>query len=294
VEGAARPEVVRKQTQTFVQEYAAPTAKVGQIARWHDPVCVQVVGLVPDQAAKVQARIGEVAGDVGLKLMKPGCTSNIQVVFTPAPQAVLDKVAQHAEGTLGFHYPSELKAVKTVTHPIQAWYKTATRGGGGDNAGLAFAQYKDKFGNAVFATSFPGQTLDDETVDNPANGTPTGCGDSHFSACLTSLFRNVLIVADSRAVDGKDLGAVSDYLAMLALSQPKSLDGCNALPSVIDLMAKAACPGRDAPDGFTPADATYLTALYASDAEARLSGEQGDIAGRMAGILITAKSANAK
>jgi hypothetical protein len=134
-------------------------------------------------------------------------------------------------------------------------------------------------------------TLERETLDNPDSPSPTGCGDSHFSSCLKSMFRNVFMVADSKAMEGKDLGLVADYLVMLALSQPRSLDGCNALTSVIDRFAKSPCPGRDPPDGLTPADAAYLTALYASDPEGKKSAEQGDIAGRMAKILIPASVA---
>jgi len=53
---------------------------------------------------------------------------------------------------------------------------------------------------------------------------------------------------------------IADYVAMLALSQPGSSGHCQFLPSITDLFA---CPGRAAPGGLTPADAAYLTALYA-------------------------------
>jgi hypothetical protein len=85
---------------------------------------------------------------------------------------------------------------------------------------------------------------------------------------------------------------VADYVAMLAVSQPRSLDGCNALPSVIDLLAKSACSDRDPPVGMTAADSAYLAGLYASDPEARTTSAEGDIAGRMAAILIKAQTAS--
>jgi len=95
----------------------------------------------------------------------------------------------------------------------------------------------------------------------------------------------VFMVADAKALQGKDLAFLSDYLAMLALSQPKSLDGCNALGSVIDALASSDCGGRAAPDGFTPADAAYLTALYSADPEGKRVAQQGEISTRMARIL---------
>jgi hypothetical protein len=82
---------------------------------------------------------------------------------------------------------------------------------------------------------------------------------------------------------------VTDYLSLLALAQPRSLDGCTALPSVIDLLGSA-CRDRGAPDGLMPADAAYLTSLYAANLEANRAGEEGDIASRMASILTKANS----
>ena len=124
-------------------------------------------------------------------------------------------------------------------------------------------------------------------TDDPDTWPPTGCADSHFSSCLKSVFDNVLVVIDNGRVRDKSLGLVSDYVTMLALSQPRSLDSCNVLPSVTELFA--ACPGRNAPDGLTPADAAYLTSLYAADLEANRAGEKSEIAGRMGRIFGTAK-----
>jgi hypothetical protein len=288
VQAAAPPAVVKKQTQSFVQGYAAPTAKIDQIARWHGSVCVQISGVAADQAGKIAGRINEVAKEVGLHVLDPGCKANIVIVFTPQPQHLLDEVAAHREQALGFHYPDQLKQLKTVTHPIQAWYVTATAGGGGDSAVLT-----DTYITGIAPTGLWGAQPHEEVIDDPDNRPPTACGDSpHFNVCLESRIKNVFMVVDSSVVQGKDTGLLADYMTMLALSQSKSLDGCNALPSIIDLFGKTACPGRDAPDGLTPADATYLTALYASDPQSRITSEESDIAGRMASLLIKANAAH--
>jgi len=277
---------------------------VDQIPRWQAAVCVEVRGLVADQAAKVAARIQDVAKGVGLKTQKPGCTSNIQILFTGQPQAIADRIG---EAYLGYHYRAESKKLRAVTRPIQGWYATLTSGSG-SAYGLAFAgsggssntsstpQSTMSGGSAdpsAWESNFGqigGMNLSASVVDSPEHDAPTGCADSRFSSCMKSMFLNVLIIADSHAIGDKDLGVLTDYVAMLALSQPKSLDGCNALPSVIDLLAKTACPNRAPPDGLTPADAAYLTALYASDPEAKTNSAEGDIAGHMAKILIKANA----
>ena len=281
VTAAAKPKTIEKQTFTFVQSYAAAqNPEIGQIGRWSDPVCVEVVGLPrADQAAAIKARIESVAQAVGLPAARAGCTANVEIVFTDQPQRIMDIVAQRHEFLLGYYHRHDHNRLKQFTRPIQAWYVTATKSSGAKAAVLALnglAQY------AQFRS---------EVIDDPSNAPPVGCADSRLTtSCLQSEFNNVFIAADSKAIDGKDSGMVADYLVMLALSQPRSLDGCNALPSVIDAFAKSPCPGRETPDGLTPADAAYLTALYATDLEAKKKVEQSDIADRMARILINANA----
>jgi hypothetical protein len=286
VEAAPKPKVIQQQSHAFVERYAAtPNAEVDQIGRWRDPVCVQVEGLVTDQARLVKARVEEVARAVGLSAARSLCNANVEIVFTDKPQALMDRVAERREQLLGYFHRHDHDKLKIVTRPIQAWYVTATLGGGGDNAGAMFAFGGGAEGGAPIV---PIQT-EREVVDDPDNRPPTSCGINHnFTSCLQSAFKNVFVVVDTNKVKGQDLGLLTDYLVMVTLSQPKTLDGCNALQSVIDLLAPSACPGRDTPDGLTAADAAYLTALYSADLEAKKAGEQGDIAGRMAKILTKA------
>jgi len=286
VQAAPGPVTVRKETREFVQTFAASTPAIDQIARWHDPVCIGVVGLVPEQAARVAARIQEVAEGVGMRALKPGCRANIEVVFTDQPQAFMDKVAANREEVLGYFHRHQLAALKTVTRPIQAWYVTATVSNSGPNGDLASATVSSNAA-AISGAAFNFQPLT-EVVDDPTNRGPTSCGDSpHFTHCLVSNLKNVLIVIDTSRLKDKTLGPVSDYLSLLALAQPRSLDGCTALPSVIDLLGPA-CRDRGAPDGLTPADAAYLTSLYAANLEYNRQGEENDIASRMASILTNA------
>ena len=285
-----------------MQAYTTRSGVVDQIPRWQGAVCVEVRGLVPDQAAKVAARIQDVAKGVGLKTQQPGCQSNIQILFTGQPQAIADRIG---EAYLGYHYRTESKKMRAVTRPIQGWYATVTSGSG-SAYGLAFAgssgasntastPHSNMMGGgdpSAWESNFGqiGMNLSASIVDSPEHDSPTGCADSRFSSCMKSMFLNVLVIADSHAIGDKDLGVLTDYLAMLALSQPKSLDGCNALPSVIDVLAKSPCPGRAAPNGLTPADSSYLTALYTSDPEAKTTSAEADIAGHMAKILIKANA----
>ena len=279
----ASPGAIATAARAYVENHStAPNPELGQISRWHGPVCAQVEGLAQAaQANQVKARIESVAQAVGLPAARPGCQANVEVVFSDNPQRTLDDLASRREDLLGYYHKRDRDRLKTVSRPIQSWYKTATLSNHAD-AGVQFPGFDNDSG-AGSADKPAGAVR----TDDPEVGLPNGCGDSpRFTACLSSQFSNVFIVVDSKALQGKTLGQVSEYVTMLALSQPKTLDGCAPLPSIFDLGAK--CAGRSAPDGLTPADAAYLTALYASDAQAKGDSQKSDIASRMAGMLIKA------
>ena len=282
---ASTPAVLRTQTYRYVETFAATTEKLDQLARWTAPVCVTVQGLPADAAAQVKARVEEVAKALGLRTLERGCNPNIELMFADRPQPFLDRVAATREDLLGYWHRRDRDTLKTMTRPIQAWYVTSTVGSGQD-AGSAFA-YVDAGATGVQAPSGIGRQAKGEIIDDPDERSPTGCGDSRFKACLKGVFNHVLVVVDKGAVQGASAGLLADYVTMLALAQPKSLDGCNGLTSVIDLYASA-CRGREAPNGLTRTDVAYLTSLYKADLEARKAAQMTDVAGRMADMLLKA------
>ncbi len=274
--------VIERQSYAFVKSHAAPDQpEIGQYGRWRDPVCVEVVGLPEEsQEAMIKARIESVAQAVGVPKANPRCTANVEIVFSDRPQAVMDVVAQRREYLLGYWHVHLRDQLKRVTHPIQSWYVTATAAEGSADAALAFN------GLGTYA-----QNPRAKVIDDPLQRPPAGCAASHFTSCLTSELDNVFIVADSKALEGKPIGVVADYLVMLALARPRSLDSCNGLESILDLFAMPACPSVKPPDGLTPADAAYLTSLYQTDLRAKPLWEQGEISLRMTRMLLKANAA---
>ena len=148
-------------------------------------------------------------------------------------------MAQRREDLLGYYHRRDRDRLKTVSRPVQAWYKTSTRGES-DRSGAVFA-------GLDFTSADPDHAAGNVRIDDPDIGAPTGCaGAPRFTACLTSQFDNVLIVADAKALQGRNLGHAADYLAMLALSQPKAQDGCtDPAKHLSTWTARAACAGRD-------------------------------------------------
>ncbi len=302
-------------SRSFIEAYAEPTAKLDRYARWSDPPCVIVAGLAAEQAAAIKARVEDVARSAGLRPGGDGCRPNVEVEFTPQPQALVDQIVQKTPQVLGFKPASDAKALKTVSRPIQAWYMTASRGGtnalargvaldvvprldlGAPNPGTTTSARLPSPNAASWAETNSAEQRDGraqptpnavlstpETLDGPGRGSAAGCA-PQGSTC-ESVFRNVLVVIDTDRVKDQSVRSLTDYVALLALSQPRSLDGCMALASIVDVLAPAPCPGRDPPERLTSADQAYLAALYASDPRANAAVQQSEMSTHMAAALV--------
>src|ERR1700743_2054 len=152
-----------------------------------------------------------------------------------------------------------------VTHPIQAWYSTVTidvRGGlhfdGGKIAGIGCVDFPKCRLNLSRASAFP------------VTGGRVGDG-------LRSGFHDVIIVIDPGTLKGYEIGALADYIAFLALTQPRSLDDCQQLPSILNLLASG-CTGADTTGEMSESDLGYLKGVYHMKDDDALAFQQDQIA----------------
>ena len=86
-----------------------------------------------------------------------------------------------------------------------------------------------------------------------------------------------LILADSNKVAGEKIDPIADYVAVLALAKWRGLEYCNAVPTILNLMADD-CDGRAAAETMTPADFALLTGLYSVDPRELGSQQRATIA----------------
>ena len=84
------------------------------------------------------------------------------------------------------------------------------------------------------------------------------------------------IIADRNKITGLTIGSLSDYFAVLTLTQARMSEGCSQLPNIVDLMA-ADCPDDKRPDQVTAGDLAYLRALYSVDLETPVAMERSNI-----------------
>jgi hypothetical protein len=247
----------------FVRQHL-PEGISEQFPRFRDDICVKVVGLPPEFDAFVAKRIVDLAEHVHAPVAKAGaCKPNVNVLFTPKPQAQLDDIAKRRDILIGFHFPSQFKKLTTVNRPVQAWYVTRTR---------------DTSGNSRIEVDNP-VPYDPSGKLGPAAERPIGRAGSRLGNDMSAEVVHSLILADATKVAGEKIDAVADYIAVLALAKWQGLERCNAIPTILNLMADGC---GDPPEAATAADVALLSGLYAVDPRETGSQQRMSIAGRMA------------
>jgi hypothetical protein len=114
------------QARAFVESNAR-VSQFGYTVRWEEPLCLQVLGLTPEQDAAIMSRIDAIAQTLSGKVYHaPGQScpqKDVWVVFTNEPQRTLDEMIAQDPRVLGDAH-SDTRGIKTVTQPIQAWRQT--------------------------------------------------------------------------------------------------------------------------------------------------------------------------
>jgi hypothetical protein len=252
----------------FVQAHGVP-GRIDQLSRWAAPLCPKTEGLPPAFNAFVSARVSQVARAVGVPAARGrprnfACRTNVLVVFTTQPQTLMDNVRKEHPQMLGFHYAAQAQRLAVFNGPAQAWYMTGTSGRGG------VPQADTEFG-----------------------AVPGGQAGSRLSVRLTSQFMGVLVVVDSNRIVGRQIGAIADQAAMLALARAAPGGGCSSLPTILDAL-NPDCGAARGLGEMSVYDVAYLKGLYSVDPEEFLSAQRSEIGSHMMRDLQTPAAEAAK
>jgi hypothetical protein len=271
---AGKKEPLVDKTTQFVRSHL-PEGQSGQLARFRDEICVNVVGLPAAYDAFIAKRIVTLAGQAHAPVAhSPSCTPNVHVIFSPQPQAQMEDIARRRESLLGAHFAAQLRRISVVSRPIQSWYLTGVR----DTTGERHLE-----GNSQAGVDYDSMVHGGADLGGGGQaGSPDqlhGRAGSRLGNDMSAEIVHALIIADRTKVADAKIGAVADYIAMLALARWQGLEHCNPAPSILNLMADGCVD--DAPVAATGPDLGLLTALYAVDPRETGSQQRADIASRI-------------
>ncbi len=277
---------------SFVETRKTPTRIVNKMARWRRDICPLTVGLGDKYAKYVTQRIRDVASAVGAPVSgDPACKPNIEVVFTTAPQGFTDGVHKTGPAFLGYHDTSlQADELAKVTHPIQSWYTTESQDFDGssqvDSGQCAGAGTTLNLFSIVPAQGADGPGAVIPITLNLSCARMMHSSGSRLGNGYDSGFNNVLILAEPAKLFDYEVGALADYITMLALSEPASLDDCLDLPSISNLLAKGCA---SASNKVTDGDLAYPQELYRAPKGSSMSGQVDEIRYELKKTLVTDK-----
>lgn len=250
----------------FIKSYTASSQPSGKIARWRSGACPITTGLPPAGNRLVTDRVRQVAALVGAPVGETGCKPNIDIVFTFHPQLLMDWVREKNRVLLGYHTSSQEQAFATITHPVQAWYTTQTV----DLNGTAYLDrgQPNAPGYTIQTAFGPVYLQDVPAVHVTGNRLDDG---------LSSELYHVIVVIDLAKVEGRTLGALSDYAAMLSLSRTDSFENCGPVASITNLLT-ASCGAQMKSNEISGSDLAYLHGLYSINPRNSFQQQKDDIA----------------
>jgi hypothetical protein len=255
-----------EQIKSFVESFAAPTYLLGKLSRWESAICPVAVGLRPAAVQFILQRLRDTARQVGAPVdIRPDCRANIEIVFTTTPQGLLDTVRKDHAIYLGYSSNSSAAdRLAMVLHSIQAWYTTASKDVNGmakiDSARTVGLGDPDDFAAALMM------------------GNVTGM---HMRDGRRSTFHHIIVAVDPAKLADHEIGGVADYISFLALSQPASLDRCQPLASIMNMLV----PGCAATAEMTPNDLAFLRGLYKMSLDGNLRMQEDGIRQEMKDAL---------
>ena len=273
VEGQARtPEELRSAAKTFMTSVAAAPGGADQFARWNQKVCPSIMGVAEAQAAKIEARLREVATESGIKLAEAGCKPNLLISFTTDARAIVRQVVAKRPYTLRGMTGEERRALIEEELPVRWWYdlKPESKYGqavtGGEHAALSMAFSMEK-----------GQTGGMASSENSS-----GYIDDYSSSLIGTKARlsigGATVLIDMTYAKGQSLDALSSYIAMVSLAPMRLPPKQPTVPSITNLFV---AKDTTQPD-LTAWDRAWLTALYSVPANRNASVQRAAMAGKMA------------
>ncbi|MDQ1153281.1 hypothetical protein [Brevundimonas sp. SORGH_AS_0993] len=246
------------QVQSFINDVAAP-AKGRGLARWDRSICVGVTNLDGRYAQFMIDRVAQTASAVGLDIGAPGCRPDIMIIATSNGRELATKLVD--DNPSGFR-PSRsntdlgsaaLERFKSSDAAVRWWH-------------VSLPVSVDTGDIAV--------RLDGEEAPNIAVRDA-----SRLRSNVRDDLARVMIILDVSKIGSVGFGALSDYVAMVALAQIELGSDATQYDSVLNLFG----PGEK-PTGLTQWDRDYLASLYAARRDrARPDQQSRDIIRGMVG-----------
>lgn len=230
-----RDEIIRGQRQLYE---AAPANRTA--ARFHDSVCVAVVGLAGEQNLVVAERIRDNIAAAGIALAGDQCKPNALVAVNRTPKALIGALRARDPQLFNRESEATIRRQLAARKPAISWGETILRA----NDGNLLGERQTESLNPDFAVPFY-----------------FGALPSRHRAPLYQTKVNAIVVFDLDRLEDVHVNQLADYATLHLLGDPRDpADRETAgVPTILSLFADG--PNK-APLEMTSLDRAYLRGLY--------------------------------
>ncbi|MBS0579735.1 MAG: hypothetical protein JSR36_10805 [Proteobacteria bacterium] len=216
------------------------------LARWDEPICPLVAGLPRQEGEFVLARLSQIASKAGAPLAGEKCDANLFVVLSNEPEVLLRKWWARDRRLFATH--NGVGAIRTfldTPRPVRVWY----------NAGVLSAEGLPA-SSGVTLGGLVSPTLGTSNIP-----TTTVHSASRLRYGAVPGLSSVIVVVDTRRLEGLNFGQLADYVGLIGLAQVRLDADPGSAPTILRLFRAAA----DRPAALSPWDEAFLASLYRSE-----------------------------
>lgn len=239
-----------RELRDFTRAVIRPPRINQPVAKFAFPVCVQVRGLAPEDAAVIAERIRENAEALGVGADRtPDCVPTVRVAFMAPSEGSAETWLTPQSSQLAHLSPSQRARVLAETGPVRAWNKVAVR---------------DALGFAIRPQLGDQQRFPTYTEIQPLSAT---------DPIVTTEITGAAVLISREAAHGFTLGQLADYATLRALLGTGAVEAGAPVRTILTLFDDAAPPAE-----LTDYDKALVRELYDASFNAKARRVYNDIA----------------
>ncbi len=262
------PELARERAVDFVKRTGVATGQK-QVARWVVPICIKVIGLQDDQAARVDRIMHGIAREANIRVAGPTCKPNITVSFAPDAGQIVRQIHARKPHQLRELSVIEREQLLNGNASVRWWYATQML----DRNGVKSNNISPGWIGAGEGSGVPGSAVTDAvSVGGSGDITSTqqfNSGSNVRTPTVRSLFGATVIV-DTPKIDAIALDSIAAYAAMVSFAE---LDADAPPPdSILGLFQP-----NSIENSLTDWDLAFLKSLYRMPLDRRSRIQRGHL-----------------
>ena len=242
---------------------ATPRDYADSLTRWNEPICPVVIGPPPGQTTRILAHLLQIAAAAGVSIRQKPCQANLFVVATPYPKRLLTAWGKRDHRLFAGASRKAIDAFLDAPRPVRVWYNTITA------PPQPGAVNPEQYSENPTPTEAPGGSAGATASATAAAGVTAAVDAAQDYSLLNfnevQSFTSVIVVVDTKRAAGFNLDQLSDYIAVLGLSQINLDSDYGGAPTILSIFAPSASrAAKPVPASITGWDRDYLKALYAT------------------------------